>query len=117
MSENRVKSLEVAEGTGFVDQNDLIVGTDSRGNTLTHYVLAERIVLDDVRLTMKAAEVQDYDFIATRFAEGHRGYHNMSPGELWAEWGDIEEGWLAAYDEGTLPYEPLPEDPIHKWGK
>jgi hypothetical protein len=96
MSENRVRSTQVAEGTGFVDQNDLVVGTDSRGCVLTHYVLAERIVLDDIRLAMKAAEVEDYDFLATRFAEGHRGYHNMSLGELWAEWGDIEDSWLGA---------------------
>ena len=113
MSENRVKSVEVATDDGFVNQQDLIVGTDSRGCELTHYVLAERIVLDDVRLTMKAASVEDYDFISTRFGEGHRGYHNMSPGELWAEWGDIEDGWYGAYDDGELPYEPIEEDPIH----
>ena len=114
MSNNSVRSTEVAVDDGFVNQNDLIIGTDSRGCELTHYVLAERIVLDDVRLTMKAAEVQDYDFISTRFAEGHRGYHNMSPGELWAEWGDIEDSWWGAWDDGELPYEPIEEDPIHK---
>ena len=114
MSNNSVRSTEVAVDDGFVNQNDLIVGVDSRGCELTHYILAERIVLDDVRLTMKAAEVKDYDFISTRFAEGHRGYHNMSPGELWAEWGDIEDAWLGAYDDGELPYAPIEEDPIHK---
>ena len=114
MSNNSVRSTEVAVDDGFVNQNDLIVGVDSRGCELTHYILAERIVLDDVRLAMKAAEVQDYDFISTRFAEGHRGYHNMSPGELWAEWGDIEESWYGALDDGELPYEPCKEDPVHK---
>ena len=117
MSNNSVRSTEVAVDDGFVNQSELIVGTDSRGCELTHYVLAERIVLDDVRLTMRAASVEDYDFISTRFGEGHRGYHNMSPGELWAEWGDIEDGWLGAWDDGELPYEPIEEDPIHKQGK
>jgi len=114
MSNNSVRSTEVAVDDGFVNQSELTVGTDSRGCELTHYVLAERIVLDDVRLTVKAAEDQDYYFVSTRFGEGHRGYHNMSPGELWAEWKEIEESWLQAYDDGALPYEPIEEDPIHK---
>ena len=114
MSNNSVRSTEVAVDDAFVEHTDLVIGTDSRGCELTHYVLAERIVLDDIRLAIKAAEVQDYDFLATRFAEGHRGYHNMSPGELWAEWGDIEESWYGAWDDGLLPYEPIAEDPIHK---
>ena len=37
----------------------------------------------------------------------------MSPGELWAEWGDIEESWYGALDDGALPYEPCKEDPVH----
>lgn len=114
MSLNRVKSTEVAQDDGFVNQTDLVIGTDSRGCELTHYVLAERIVLDDIRLAISAAAVDDYDFLATRFAEGHRGYHNMSPGELWAEWGDIEDSWYGAWDDGALPYEPIAEDPVHK---
>jgi hypothetical protein len=114
MSNNSVRSTEVAVDDVFVEHTDLVIGKDSRGCELSHYILAERIVLDDIRLALKAAEVQDYDFLATRFAEGHRGYHNMSPGELWAEWGDIEESWYGAWDEGTLPYEPIAEDPIHK---
>jgi hypothetical protein len=62
MSNNSVRSTEVAVDDVFVEHTDLVIGKDSRGCELSHYILAERIVLD----------------------------------------------------EGTLPYEPIAEDPIHK---
>ena len=91
-----------------------VIGQDSRGLDLTHYVLAERIIQDDIRLMLKAHAVGDYDFISTRFGEGHRGYHNMTGGDLWSEWGDIEETWYGAYEDDELPYPPVEEDPIHR---
>ena len=90
-----------------------VIGQDSRGLDLTHYVLAERIIQDDIRLMLKAHAVGDYAFISLRFGQGHRGYHNMTSGELWSEWGDIEESWYGAYEDGELPYAPVEEDPIH----
>lgn len=111
---NHVKSTEVAVDDGFVNHQELVVGRDCRGHELTHYVLAERIIQDDIRQAIKSHLNGDWDFLAHRFGEGHRGYHNMSSGELWAEWGDIEESWYGALDDGELPYEPCKEDPVHK---
>ena len=91
-----------------------VIGQDSRGLDLTHYVLAERIIQDDIRLMLKGHEARDYDFISNRFGSGFRGYHNMTGGELWAEWQEIEDTWYSAYENDELPYAPVEEDPIHR---
>ena len=96
------------------EEVNAVIGQDSRGLDLTHYVLAERIIQDDIRLMLKGHEARDYDFISNRFGSGFRGYHNMTGGELWAEWQEIEDTWYSAYENDELPYAPVEEDPIHR---
>ncbi len=37
----------------------------------------------------------------------------MTNDELVSEWGDCEEGWYGAYDDGDIPCETYEEDPIN----
>ena len=60
---------------------------------LTRQQLIDRLVADDVRLIMKSARDDNYDFVAHRFEHGFKGYDNMSDGELALEWREISEHW------------------------
>ena len=46
---------------------------------------------------------------------GFRGFHKMSPGELWSEWKDgAEAKWFEMYDDESLPYSIYEEDPLEQ---
>ena len=60
---------------------------------LTRQQIIDRLVADDVRLVMKSAKDDNYDFVAHRFEHGFKGYDNMSDGELAYEWREISDHW------------------------
>jgi hypothetical protein len=68
------------------EEQNAIVGEDSRALQLTHYVLAERLMAVDARLIQQDMGNGDFQYLAELLDSGFRGYHKMSSGELWAEW-------------------------------
>lgn len=97
-----------------IEQN-AIVGEDSRSLSLTHYVLAERLIQVEYASIMNdtlggtASETLIYILEG-----GFRGYHKYTGGELWSEWKDgAEDKWYQLYEDNALHWEPYDEDPIH----
>ena len=87
-------------------EDDSIVGEDSRGYGLTHYVLSERLMQVE-HSTIKEEMNKDghSDTLIYMLDGGFRGFHKMSPGELWSEWKDgAEAKWFEMYDDESLPY-------------
>jgi len=89
---------------GFVNEQEIIVGTDSRGYELSSFVLAERLTQMDCHDMVVNAQYKDYSYIGEILGRGFRGYHNMSPGELWAEFKEKEDDFYELFDLRNLPY-------------
>ena len=70
---------------------------------LTRQQIIDRLVLEDVRLVMKSARDDNYDFVAHRFEHGHKGYDNMSDIELINEWREIRDDY--EYFAEERPYD------------
>lgn len=88
----------------FVSEKDIIVGKDSRGYECSSSVLAERLTQIDISMIMENHTSGDYSYIAEKLGKGFRGYHNMSPGELYAEFKEQEEIFWRLFDDEELPY-------------
>lgn len=95
---------------GFVNEQNLVVGTDSHGHELSSYVIAERLTQLDIRDFQEDTARGDYTVIAEVVGNGFRGYHNMAPGELWSLWTESEERWYELHNLEALPYE-FEDDP------
>ena len=94
-------------------EDDSIVGTDSRGNELSHYVIAERLVaLDCTIIVDDAVKYKDLEYLAEKLSDGWRGYHRMSPGELWSEYKEMEGQFLKHYNEDSLLCGLAEADPL-----
>ena len=90
-----------------------IVGEDSRGLSLTHYVLAERMMLLEYHtIKTEINESPSSDTLIYILEGGFRGFHKMTGGELWSEWKDLEDKFYRLYEDGELPYELYDEDPL-----
>ena len=95
---------------GFVRAQDIIVGTDTRGHQTSSYVLAERLTQLDIADLQQDLANGDYTVIAEVVGNGFRGYHNMSPGELWSLFKEQEHKFYDLLEQDLLPYE-FDEDP------
>jgi|TARA_B110001452_G_scaffold55480_1_gene42838 hypothetical protein len=94
-------------------EDDSIVGTDTQGNELTHYVIAERLVaLDCTIIIDDAVKYKDLEYLADKLSDGWRGYHRMSPGELWSEYKEMETQFFDHYDAGSLLCGLAEADPL-----
>lgn len=94
-------------------EDDSIVGTDTQGNELTHYVIAERLVaLDCTIIIDDAVKYKDLEYLADKLSDGWRGYHRMSPGELWSEYKEMEGQFLKHYNEDSLLCGLAEADPL-----
>lgn len=100
--------------TDFKDVEDAtIVGVDSRGHSLTHYVLAERLMQVEYHTVAQELREGVSDTLIYMLEGGVRGYHKYTGGELWTEWRDGAEAvWYELALTGRLPWEPLDEDPF-----
>mgnify|MGYP000859813394 CR=1 FL=1 len=109
-----VKSVDTYLDTDAVSLKDVVVGTDSRGNQLSHYVLAERILQVEYHVIHdEATNGGNSETLIYILEGGFRGFHNMSPGELWSEWKTKEEQFWTLLDAGQLPWDLLEDDPAH----
>lgn len=96
----------------FVEDKDIVVGTDSRGHSMTVFILSERLTQLDVYDILDDAQHGDYEYVAELLTTGFRGYAVMSPGELWTEWKEREEKFYETFDLGLLPF-GFADDPAH----
>lgn len=97
----------------FLPTEHETITEDKRGFSLSHYVLAERMMQYEAYLIMKDINKENnYDNLIYMLSDGCKGYHKMTNEELVAEWGDSEEGWYGAYEEGSLLWETYEDDPI-----
>ena len=94
-------------------EQSAIVGEDNRGLSLTHYVLAERMMLLEYHtIKTEINESPSSDTLIYILEGGFRGFHKMTGGELWSEWKDSEDKFYRLYEDGELPYELYDEDPL-----
>ena len=70
---------------------------------LTRQQIIDRLVADDVRLVMKSARDDNYDFVTHRFDFGFKGYRYMNNEELIAEWNEVKENY--EYFAEERPYD------------
>jgi hypothetical protein len=96
----------------FVEDKDIVVGTDSRGHSMTVYILSERLTQLDVHDILEDAQHGDYEYVAELLTTGFRGYGVMSPGELWSEWKESEDKFYRLFDEDAFPF-GFEGDPAH----
>ena len=109
MAQPSVRSTLTAQDSGFISQNELVVGADNQGRELTHGVLADRLVaLDTLVLSHERAPLRAI------LESGFRGYHNMSPGELWSEWQSRREEFEQQRTQGQLDQHLAQEDPLRE---
>jgi hypothetical protein len=113
MAQAGVKSTEVAQDDGFINQRDLIVGQDDQGRDLTHYVLAERVTQCEYhQIVDEARNTPSSETLIYILEGGFRGFHNMSPGELWSEWKTKQDLFMTLYENKGPPWELHDEDPL-----
>ena len=108
-----MKTAETAVDDRIVSTQEVEVVTDTRGHTLSHYVLAERLLQCEYHLIK--SEIQNErssETVIYMLEGGFRGFHNMSPGELYSEWNTKEELFWDLYDNKNLPWELYDEDPL-----
>ena len=91
-----------------------VIHTDSKGHKLTHRILAERLIQVDTKKIQDDAGHGDYQYLASIFETGFRGYHNMGQKELIDEWREQEEQFFEMLDQGSFLYQMDPEDPLAK---
>ena len=116
-----MKSTDTAVDDRIVRTQDVTVGQDSRGNSLSHYCLAERVmqveyhrIADEIRTGTTPFSTPSSETLVYMLEGGFRGFHNMSPGELWSEWNEVEDKFWELYDSNSLPWEVNDEDPLAK---
>ena len=98
---------------GFLPVEHEPIMEDKRALSLSHYVLAERMMQYEAYLILRdIREENNHDNLIHLLSDGCKGYHKMDNDELVAEWGDSEEGWYGAYEDGNLPWAVYEDDPI-----
>ena len=112
-----MKTVETAIDDRIVSTDDIIVGEDARGNSVTHYALAERVLQTEYWLIQQ--EILEDPSAASEtliymLEGGFRGFHNQSSGELWSEWTTKQEVFWELYDTNRLPWDLYGEDPLGK---
>ena len=91
---------------------DTVIVEDTRSLRLTHRVLAERLIQLQARSIQEDAGHGAYQYLASIFETGFRGYPTMSQQELREEGREQEELFYGLYDDGALLWELDEEDPL-----
>lgn len=95
-------------------EDTTVVGVDSRGHELTHFVLAERLL--QVEYATVRDEILEHRASATLtriLKDGSRGFHTYTGGEQWSAWRDgAEAKFYALYDADGLPWDLFDDDPL-----
>lgn len=106
---NELKNTEFKK-----QEDDSVVGEDTRGLSLTHYVIAERLVaLDCTYIIEDGYRYDDVEYLADKLSNGWRGYHQMTAGELWSEYCEHEEAFYEYYEKDLLICGLAEADPLN----
>lgn len=98
----------------IIEDSEIVIGTDSLGDVLTQSIIAERLVAYDLTDMMRCADAGDFEYIADKLSDGWRGYHRMSPGELWSEYKEVEESFLDYFRQDRLVVGLKTDDPLNR---
>lgn len=98
----------------IIEDSEIVIGTDSLGDVLTQSIIAERLVAYDLTDMMRCADLGDFEYIADKLSDGWRGYHRMSPGELWSEYKEVEESFLDYFRQDRLVVGLKTDDPLNR---
>jgi hypothetical protein len=110
--EGKIKEFDESD-IGFLPVEHEPITEDKRALSLSHYVLAERMMQYEAYLILRdIREENNHDNLIHLLSDGFKGYHQMTNDELVSEWGDSEEGWYGAYDDESLPWAVYEDDPI-----
>ena len=96
----------------IIEDSEIVIGTDTRGDSLTQSIIAERLVAYDLTEMMRCAAHGDFEYIGDKLSDGWRGYDRMSTGELWTEYKEVEESFLEYYETDGLVVGLKEEDPL-----
>ena len=87
---------------------------DTHGMTLTFSQMADRCLNVEMTSIFKDKEQGDVDTLSYLLEEGFKGYNNMEPSELIAEYDSMEDKWYQYYQDNELVYHTSGDDPIQK---
>lgn len=95
-------------------EDNTVVGVDSRGCKLTHYVLAERLLqVEYATIRDEILEDSSSETLTYILEGGFRGFHKYTGGEQWSEWRDgAEAKFYSLYDADRLPWDLFDDDPL-----
>ena len=87
---------------------------DTHGMTLTFSQMADRCLNVEMTSIFKDKEQGDVDTLSYLLENGFKGYNNMEPSELIAEYDTMEDKWYEYYQDNELIYQTSGDDPIQK---
>ena len=86
---------------------------DTHGMTLTFSQMADRCLNTEMTSIFKDKSEGDVDTLAYLLENGFKGYNNMEPSELIAEYDSMEDKWYEYYQDNELVMGTGSDDPIH----
>jgi len=86
---------------------------DTHGMTLTFSQMADRCLNTEMTSIFKDKSEGDVDTLAYLLENGFKGYNNMEPSELIAEYDSMEDKWYEYYQDNELVMGTDSDDPIY----
>ena len=99
------------------DKHDDLLYEDERAMKLTHYIMAERCLQEQMAGIFNDKGEGDYEILYDILENGFKGFHNMEPSELIDEYKSIEEKWYDLYETNQLYTTVDEDDPINELEK
>ena len=90
-----------------------LIYTTVKGDKLTHYVLAERMVqYQYYKIVENMKDDPIADTLTYILEEGFTGYHQLTTEELISEYNEVEWDWYKVFEADGLPWDLFEEDPL-----
>jgi len=90
---------------------------DTHGMTLTFSQMADRCLNTEITSIFLDRQEGDIDTLSYLLENGFKGYNNMEPSELIAEYESMEDKWYEYYEDDQLSFSVAEDDPIHNLEK
>ena len=90
---------------------------DTHGMTLTFSQMADRCLNTEITSIFLDRQEGDIDTLSYLLENGFKGYNNMEPSELIAEYDSMEDKWYEYYEDDQLSFSVSEDDPIHNLEK
>ena len=96
------------------DKSEDLLYEDDRAMSLTHYVMAERVMqVEYWNIKDSILRGVTDDNLIYILEGGFKGFHNFEPSDLITEYKEYEDKWYELYEDNSLPWPVLEDDPIH----